>query len=375
MNKIRINYVLLAVLLIFPCLARSESFFRMALPGYQYRFPKDHYSHPDFQTEWWYYTGHLNTEDGKNYGYELTFFRAGIESQRKRESESKWVIKDIYSAHLAISDENRKEFRFWEKVNRKGPGLAGAEEDKLLVWNEGWRLEGSRDTQHLQAGKGAFGINLSLTPTKPPAIHGKGGVIIRAPEPGHTSHYYSLSRMDTEGYIRIEGKRIGVKGSSWMDHAFFSNQLIGNQEGWDWFGIQLDNNTELMLYQLRSKGGGINPVSSGTIVGPKGETQHITSSEFSIITLDIWQSKKSGTKYPSGWQISIPGRGIILKIIPTYKEQELITKHAIYWEGSCIVTGTYKDKKISGLGYEELTGYARSLGIQPPPPDDPASEK
>lgn len=355
------TYALFALLLILPETAMPEPFFRQVLPGYQYAFPKDHFSHPDFQTEWWYYTGHLKSEDGRRYGYELTFFRTGIESQRKRQSGSAWVMRDVYFSHFAITDENKKEFHFWEKINRKGPGLAGAEEGRLEVWNEGWRLDAAGDSHHIRAKKRGFGIDLLLTPAKPPVIHGENGISRKSRDPVHASHYYSLTRIETRGEILIYGKPSDVKGISWMDHEFFSHQTPEGLEGWDWFSIQLDNQTEIMLYQLRLKGGNIDPVSSGTFIGPDGETRHITSSGFSILPLNIWKSKESGAEYPSGWRIDIPGQGLSLRVIPSFKEQELITREATYWEGSCSVSGNYNGIPVTGVGYTELTGYAGSF--------------
>ena len=372
-NPSKILLVILAILILSPSPVWSEAFFQEVLPGYTYRFPEDHFSHPGFQTEWWYYTGHLNTADNKSYGYELTFFRTGIESQRKRESDSAWVMRDIYFAHLAISDENRKEFRFWEKMNRKGPGLAGAETDRLLVWNEGWRLEGSNGIHQLKAIEGGFGIDLSLTSLKPPVIHGEDGISRKSLKAGHASHYYSLTRIETEGDLWMEGKRLEVKGESWMDHEFFSHQLAEDQEGWDWFSIQLDNQREIMLYQLRLKGGAVDPVSSGTLIGPQGEAEYISSAEFFITPLATWVSGKSRARYPSGWEIRIPGHGIDLKVTPTFRDQELVTKQATYWEGSCIISGECQGEKVKGRGYTELSGYGESFSIQTRPPDAPAA--
>ncbi|MGA1844427.1 MAG: lipocalin-like domain-containing protein [bacterium] len=354
-------WILTITFIMTPSGVSPESFFRQVLPGYEYAFPRDHFSHPDFQTEWWYYTGHLRTEEGKTYGYELTFFRTGIESQRKRESPSAWVMRDVYFAHLALSDENKREFRFWEKLNRKGPGLAGAEEGRLLVWNEGWRIEGVNGAHRLLAAEAGFGIDLLLTPLKPLVIHGEEGISRKSLEPGHASHYYSLTRIRTKGSITVSGTRYDVSGQSWMDHEFFSHMLAEDQEGWDWFSIQLDNDREIMLYQLRLTGGAIDPVSSGTIIGPEGEARHLTFAEFSITPLSSWKSARSGAKYPAEWEVSIPGQGIRLRVRPTFPDQELKTRQTTYWEGNCTISGTFQGEEVSGVGYAELTGYAASL--------------
>ncbi len=341
--------------------AMAGSFFRKAQPGYKYNFPVDHFAHPEFQTEWWYYSGHLRTDEGRRFGYELTFFQAGIESQRKRESISRWVIKDIYFAHMAISDEDKKEFHFWEKINRKGPGIAGAENDRLLVWNEGWCLQEKNMAHHIKAKEEGYGMDLLLMPMKSPVIHGLDGIIRKSQDSNMASHYYSLTRLNAQGRIWIRGKRFDVKGLSWMDHEFFTSQIAKGILGWDWFSIQLDNQMEIMLYLFRLKGGEIDPVSSGTIVKTDGEAVHLLSSEISIIHTGTWKSGKSGAVYPSVWQIDIHEHEISLEVKPVFKEQELVTKQKIYWEGSCKVSGTLKGQRISGLGYAELTGYAEAV--------------
>jgi len=349
--------------------------FRRALPGRTFSFPQDHLSHPEFKTEWWYYSGHLYSQDKKSYGYQLTFFRTGFNRETKNQ-KSKWTIQDLYFAHLAITDESRKKFGYLEKISRGSLGEAGASiykasEKTFRIWIEDWSIEGkgpAMQNHSLKAGNGNCGIELLLTPEKNPVIHGQNGISQKAEGEGYASHYYSISRLKTEGKIFLQNKEIPVQGISWMDHEFGSSQLREYQAGWDWFSIQLANGMELMFYQIRWKDGKVDPYSSGTIIFPDGTYQHLAKKEFQIEVLDRWKSPKSGAIYPSKWKIKVPGRQIELTLFPTVKDQELITKESTrvtYWEGSVKVEGKYQDGEINGMGYAELTGYAEpfSKGI------------
>ena len=345
--------------------------FKRALPGRVFSFPQDHFSHPEFKTEWWYYSGHLYTQEKKSYGYQLTFFRTRFTRETKHE-KSKWTIHDLYFAHLAITDESRNRFQYLEKISRGSLGEAGASPYKasqksFRIWIEDWSVEGKgsgMQNHSLKAGDKSFGIELTLTPEKNPVIHGQNGISQKAEGEGYASHYYSIPRLKIEGKIFLQNKEIPVQGISWMDHEFGSSQLREYQVGWDWFSIQLDKGMELMFYQIRHKDGKIDPYSSGTLIFSDGTYQHLPKKEFQIEVLDHWKSSKSGAIYPSKWRIIVPARQIELTLSPTVKDQELITKEStrvIYWEGSVKVDGKYQGSPIKGVGYVELTGYAQPL--------------
>ena len=344
--------------------------FKRALPGRTFTFPQDHFSHPEFKTEWWYYSGHLQslTHDKKSYGYQLTFFRTGLKRDIKNQ-KSKWSIQDLYFAHLAMTDESKKRFEYLEKISRGSLGEAGAipykeGEKTFRIWIEDWAIEGkgtAMQNHFLKAGDKNFGIELMLTPEINPVIHGQNGVSQKTEGEGYASHYYSVTRLKTEGKIFLKNGEIPIRGISWMDHEFGSSQLREYQMGWDWFSIQLDKGTELMFYQLRHKNGNIDPYSSGTIVFPDGTYQHLPKREFQIEVLSHWKSSRSGATYPSKWRVSVPGHRIECILSPTVKDQELITKEStrvIYWEGSVKVEGKYQGDPMNGMGYVELTGYA-----------------
>jgi predicted secreted hydrolase len=343
--------------------------FKRALPGRTFSFPQDHFFHPEFKTEWWYYSGHLYNQEKKSYGYQLTFFRTALGRETKGE-KSKWAIQNLYFAHLALTDESKKRFEYREKISRGSLGEAGAssyERDgkPFRVWVEDWFLEGKgagmRD-HFLKAGDQDFGIELLLIPEKKPVIHGQNGISQKAEGEGYASHYYSITRLKTEGKIFSKKKEIPVQGRSWMDHEFGSTQLREHQVGWDWFGIQLENAVDLMIYQIRHQDGKTDPYSSGTIIFPDGNHQHLPLKDFEIKFLDQWKSQKSGAIYPSKWSLKVPASRIELWLMPTVKDQELITQESTrvtYWEGSVKVEGKYQGNPIQGVGYVELTGYGR----------------
>jgi len=355
----------------------SAEDFKRALPGRTYSFPQDHFAHPEFKTEWWYYSGHLQSRDRdkKSYGYQLTFFRTGLKRDAKNQ-KSKWTIRDLFFAHLALTDESRKKFEYREKISRGSLGEADAlpfskEQKTFRIWIEDWSTEGigpSLEDHRLKGGDKDFGIELLLMPEKDPVIHGQNGISVKAEGEGYASHYYSITRMKTEGKIFLKATEANVQGLSWMDHEFGSSQLREYQVGWDWFSIQLENGIDLMFYQLRHRDGKTDPFSSGTIIFAGGNSRHLTAKEFRIEVLDKWKSQKSGATYPSRWMIKVPAYRIELMLTPTVKDQELITHESTrvtYWEGSVRVEGKYEAAPVTGRSYVEMTGYARpfSKGI------------
>ena len=342
-----------------PAIAAAQ--FRLALPGYTFSFPRDHYSHDDFRTEWWYYTGHLRAENGEEYGYQVTFFRSGMAEARA--NPSRWAAKNLYLAHFAVSDIPRKTFRYFERVNRAGPAGsgAGASDTELRVWIGDWEVSGDGTTQRLRAREGELAVELTLVSQKPPVIHGENGVSRKGEGRGHASHYYSLTRLKTEGTLTIRGKSIPVTGLSWMDHEFGSTQLNPDQVGWDWFSLQLDDGAELMLYIIRKTDGRPDPYSGGTWIGADGRTVRLGQREFNVETLEHWKSPRGKGVYPIKWRLSVPTLNLELTVMPAFPDQELDTAkttRVIYWEGAVSAEGLKQGRRLSGRGYVEMTGYA-----------------
>jgi predicted secreted hydrolase len=307
----------------------------------------------------------LVTESGKRYGYQVTFFRFGVRDRQKN-PEEKPLFTELYMAHFALSEFAAKKFRYRERINRGYGDRAGAATDRYLVWNEDWKVEGDDKNHEIYVNDRGTTMRLSLKSLKPPVLHGDDGHSQKAEGEGRASYYYSLTRMQTEGELIVDGKKEKVSGQSWMDHEFGSNQLAPEQVGWDWFSIQLDNRTELMLYLMRRKDGSVDPYSSGTLISANGATKHLRRADFRVQVLDRWKSPNSGANYPIQWKISVPSEQIELEINPAFREQELITSRSTrvtYWEGAVGVTGTFKNAPVEGNGYVEMTGYAGKLSF------------
>jgi predicted secreted hydrolase len=370
----RIKPAILILLLGLAPLLVAQSPYSLALPGYRYVFPHDHFNHADFATEWWYYTGNLQSSDGRRFGFELTFFRQGV--SRDPAQHTAWDVRDLYLAHLALSDLNGGRFYSTERTQRAGPGLAGVDEVKARIWNGNWQVQwlpssgapGNND-QQLDAVAADFELHFTLHSEKPPVIHGENGVSQKAAEPGRASHYISLTRLDTRGKLLLHGQSFDVTGLSWMDHEFFTGQLAPGQTGWDWLSLQLDDRSELMLFHLRNKDGSIDPFSAGTYVDPDGRTTHLRESDFVLQPSgQTWKSAATGATYPIRWKIAVPRLGILLDAQTPLASQELVAASKLvpsYWEGAITLSGTRGGKPLAGRGYLEMTGYAQPVTLGP----------
>lgn len=342
----------------------ADPSFRLAEAGYRYEFPRDHGAHDAFRTEWWYYTGHLETAEGRRFGFELTFFRRGIPPDQVETRPSRWSVDQLYLAHLAVTDVTGRRFHFRDRISRAGLGKAGADATHLNVWLDQWKAEEAGQTgdrQTLDAKADRVALALTLAPAKPLVIHGERGISKKGAAAGQASHYYSFTRLKTAGTLTLGTETFRVTGASWMDHEFGSADLSADLVGWDWFSIQLADNRELMIYRLRRADGTSDPASSGTLVFADGHTQHLSATDIQLTPLDTWTSPTSKATYPHRWQVSIPSLGLSLNLTPLLADQELRTSRSTlitYWEGAVDVTGTERDQPIHGNGYIELTGYA-----------------
>jgi predicted secreted hydrolase len=339
--------------------------YQQALPGYSYEFPRDHFDHPDYKTEWWYYTGNLKATDGHRFGFELTFFRQG--ATREEEKPGDWNVRDIFFAHLALSDIDGGRFYHTERLNRAGPGLAGASLPLQKVWNGNWQVQWSTGQQNLQAIADDFTLHLQMTSHKPPVIHGKKGISQKGAGAGNASHYISFTRLLTSGTIELNGRTYAVEGTSWMDHEFFSSGLDKDEVGWDWLSLQLADNTELMLYRLRHKDGSVDPFSSGTYVDANCKSTYLGARDFTMTPAgSTFASPITKAVYPIAWRINIPVLALDMQISTPLPSQELASSNTAglsYWEGAIAITGTRGGTPISGVGYLEMTGYAKPLQL------------
>lgn len=338
---------------------------RRAEPGYIFTFPRDHAAHPEFRIEWWYYTGNLEAAEGRRLGYQVTFFRVGVDPAPA--NPSRWAVRDLYMTHVAVSDPAGGRFRFAERLNRAGPGLAGAAADRYHVWNEDWVAHLDAGGRHvLRAIEGGLGVDLTLEEARAPVVHGRDGVSRKGAQPGNASHYYSITRLETRGTIVIDGERMSVAGLSWLDREFGTSFLEPGQQGWDWFALQLADGSDLMLYQLRREDGSPDPHSSGTLVRPDGRTVSLTAADFTLAPAGprFAPPGAPGAAYPVAWRLAVPREGLSLLVTTPLAAQEIDASASTgvrYWEGLVDAAGEARGRPISGRGYLEMTGYAGSL--------------
>jgi predicted secreted hydrolase len=337
--------------------------FTAAVPGRVFAFPQDHGKHPDFQTEWWYFTGNLDSGNDDKWGFQLTFFRRSFDV-RAGSRQSAWAVRDLYPAHFAITDGKNGRFFHTEILSREGPDLASAALDDLNVHIKNWSVTRQADAIRLKAQHEGYALDLRLVPAKPVVLHGKSGFSRKGNAEAQASYYYSLTRVAVLGTLTFQGVAHQVNGLAWMDHEFGSSILLEDQAGWDWFSLQLDDGTELMVFHLRKKDGSFER-PFGTLVAETGIPLDLDGSRIALSSRGAWTSPHTGATYPLAWTVEIPAENLKLEINPLVQDQELTGQRGpaiAYWEGAVTIQGSRNGKPIRGRGYVELTGYAQSLG-------------
>jgi predicted secreted hydrolase len=344
----------------------ADEAFARAYEPIDFVFPRDHGAHPEYRTEWWYYTGNLTDSAGNQYGYQLTFFRSALTPDLP-ERTSDLATNQIYMAHFAVTNGAANDHQSFERFSRGAGGLAGATgEPAYAVWLEDWAVRtiepGVTRLQASAPGEGgAVALDLTLRETQPPVLHGKQGLSQKGPEAGNASYYYSLVQIETTGTVTSQGETVEVTGLSWMDHEFGTSALSANAVGWDWFSMQLDNGAVLMLAQVRTADGGVMPQFEGTYVAADGKPETITAADLTLTASAQWTSPRTQITYPSGWQMAIPRLNIALTVEPLIGDQEMEVSF-VYWEGAVTIEGTIADQPVQGVGYVELTGYGQGAG-------------
>jgi predicted secreted hydrolase len=354
---------------------RQDDPWQRASPDRPVRVPADHVSHPGYRLEWWYYTGNLRGDDGRAYGYQVTFFRVGVDPAPV--NPSTFAVRDLYMAHVAVTDIAAGRHVFADRLNRAGVHWAGARADRYEVWNENWRASLDAQGRHrVVVDAGTFALDLTMSPGKPAVLHGDHGYSRKGRDPGNASHYYSLTRLPTTGTLRLGPRTVNIRGNSWMDHEFGTSSLEPGTRGWDWFALQLDDGREVVLYRLRQADGSSSPYSSGTIVARDGRAEPLRPDDFTVTPRRDWRSAASGATYPVEWDVQVPSHGLNLTVRAAVDDQELRTQRSTnvtYWEGAVVVSGTshkgqagtggsagspHEPVAVTGVGYLELTGYS-----------------
>jgi predicted secreted hydrolase len=327
-----------------------------------FRLPADHGPHFGFQTEWWYYTGNVVATDGRRFGFQLTFFRRGL-SPGPPPDGAGLATNQVYFAHFALTDVAAGTHAFAERWARGAAGLAGATGEPFAVWLESWRadsLDSDGSAVRLVARDRGLHLALQLQATKPLVAHGDRGLSAKGRAPGNASYYVGYTRLRARGCLAAGGPDLAVTGEAWFDHEWSTSALDPGAVGWDWFSLQLADGRELMCFRIRREDESFEPASSGTLVRADGSTRRLPASAVSLRVLDRWTSPETGATYPSRWRLRVPDGSLDLLVVPRVADQEMRTSFT-YWEGAVAVSGTASGRPVSGQGYVELTGYARSM--------------
>ena len=300
--------------------------------------PADDAPHPDAPTEWWYYNGRLEASGGRQFGFHFVVFVVRLAG-----------FPPVRIAHFAITDGEKRVYAADQRAEL-GPGNASPV-DGFDFEVRGWRVAGSGGDDRLSAQVGEYTIDLDFASAKRPVLHGGTGSL-DVSTAGQTSSYYSRTRMQARGAISTGAETTDVSGLAWFDHQWgnFSAPTIG----WDWLAMQLDDGSDVMLYRMRDLSTG-DEFSYGTFVDLEGKASELVRGDFEISSLDTWTSPVTGTKYPSGWAVEVPSRGIKLEARPLVEASEFdarVTTRNVYWEGLVRLTGSH-----SGWGFVELVGY------------------
>lgn len=328
--------------------------------------PDDLSAHRNAQTEWWYYTGHGVTDSGKRFGFELVFFKRRTDLDKFSLVPLRLLGNPIYFAHFALTDAEEKKFRYAHRKSANGwfdyPASASEKHFHLRLGD--WSLRESHSAHILRATTSRDVVfEATLKPKKPVVLNGRGKDGVSFKDEGQASRYFSYTRMEMEGDLIIDGETEHFTGSAWMDREFGTWTPTERQKGWDWFSVQLDNNCELMCYQLRDSEDKVSPFSSGTYVDENGEFTPLSNTDFSIEPTGFWKSPRTNATYPSGWKLKVPKLNLDLAVAPVMQDQELDTRGTtmiVYWEGACEVSGKAGESNVKGFAYVELVGYDRS---------------
>ena len=351
---------------------QSDEGYRKVTGPCHMRFPEDHGAHPGYRTEWWYYTGNLQTARQRSFGFQMTIFRRSIRAPGSRQASpdkaSRWRTRQIFFGHAAVTDIDGERHIFSESIARGAMGLSGVRqsEDRTSVFLNKWAIDIQADIHRLQAVAADFSFDLDLQPVKPPVLHGEQGYSRKGDSRERASCYYSFTRLQTTGSIRIGEETFELTGHSWMDHEFSTASLQPGIVGWDWFSLQLNDGTDLMVYLLRQADGSFHPASSGTLVGAGGRSMHLEASDVKMSVVETWESPLSNASYPTAWTLGIDRHAIDLTIRARLADQEMqtgTTAGITYWEGSVAASGSAKGLPVQAAGYVELTGYAHEMEV------------
>jgi predicted secreted hydrolase len=340
---------------------QADQRFARATAPRDFVFPQDHGSHPEYRTEWWYFTGNLATDEGRHFGFELTFFRYALGTELARgAASSAWRTDQIWMAHFAITDTENRRFHAAERFAREALGLAGASSAPLRIWVKDWSAGGTSSGDelalHLEASDASVALALDVSAAARPVAHGDNGLDRKGAVVGNASYYYSVPRLAAVGSVTVGKQTFRVSGAAWLDREWSTSALEPGIAGWEWFALQLSDGRSLMFYRLRTVDGQASPYSSGSLIGADGSRTALRSSDVAVVATDHWTSETTGIRYPTAWRLTLPAENLTLDIEPYLENQELDLS-VRYWEGAVHATGRAANGVLTAQGYLELAGY------------------
>jgi len=321
-------------------------------------FPRDHGAHPEFRTEWWYVTGWVVDEVGREYGVQVTFFRnrPGIAEA----NPSAFAPRELVFAHAALADPRHGRLRHDQRAARAGLGLAGTDPASTRAYIDDWSLVLRDGRYRAKISARDFALDLTFAPTQPLLLQGAAGYSRKGPDPAQASHYYSQPQLAVTGTVAVAGGVSAVTGTAWLDHEWSSTVMAPGAAGWDWAGINLADGGTLMVFRTRDKAGRA-LWAGGTLRGADGRARAFAPDEIRFETTRSWRSPRTGVAYPVG--MTVVAGDIALTLEPLIDDQELDSRAStgtIYWEGAMRASIAGRE---AGRGYLELTGYGTPLRL------------
>lgn len=322
-------------------------------PGKALRFPEDTGAHPGHRIEWWYATGHLESDRGP-LGFQVTFFRVRNPDAEGR--ASRFAPAQLLFAHAALAEPAHLALRHDQRSARMGFGLAEAATGRTDVVLDDWSMRFEDGAYRTRIPANGFALDLAMRPTQAPLPQGERGFSRKGPLAIHASYYYSEPHLEVSGEVRIGARAIPVRGTAWLDHEWSSELLATEAAGWDWLGANLDDGSALMAFRIRATDG--RTLWAGGSWRPKaGAVQAFTPGQVRFEPRRTWKSPRTGTAYPVEMDVVAAGR--VFRVEPLMDDQELDARSStgtLYWEGAVRVSGA-----ATGRGYLELTGYREKV--------------
>ncbi|QNK72309.1 carotenoid 1,2-hydratase [Variovorax sp. PAMC28562] len=333
-----------------------------ALPPRTLQFPRDFGSHPDLATEWWYITGHARAQDGREFGYQVTFFRSRIDAAKPLNSA--FAAKQIVFAHAAITDLDGKKLWHDQRIAREGFGVASASQSDTDVKLRDWSLvrrPDSQGTYEAHVAATGFAIDLRFAPTQPVLLQGDAGLSRKGPSPDQASYYYSEPQLAAQGRLTLQGRAFDVTGTAWLDHEVSEALLHPDAVGWDWIGMNLDDGSALTAFHLRRRDGSA-LWAGGSMRQKGGAARSFSENEVRFQAESTWTSPRTKAVYPTRWRVQTSAGTFTVRAL--LDDQELDGSGAtggVYWEGLSELLDA-QGKRV-GRGYLEMTGYAAPLQL------------